>query len=212
MTQTVLRVGLTGPIGAGKSVVAATWEELGAGVVEGDAMGRLALETDPALRNRLAEHFGREILADSREIIKSRLAAAAFANPEKARKLTELTFPVLYDLARQHLSTMSANHEIVVFDAALIYEWRVDSDFDVIVAVKSHRDVLITRVMHRLKISRDDAVSRLAAQIDPDEKAKRADIVIENDYGEIQLKARARDVWQELLRIHRGKVKNLPHR
>ncbi len=189
-------IGLTGPIGSGKSMVAAIWQELGAGVVEGDRMGKLALETDGELRENLAQRFGRQILNADGLVIPSELAKAAFDTEAGRQDLTRLTFPTLYRIAKEHFATVAETKTVVVFDAALIYEWGVAADFDKIVVVTASQDVLLDRVCRRMKISRSAALNRLAAQIPAEEKAHRADIVIVNDGSPEQLRERSLEVWR----------------
>ena len=162
-------------------------------------MGRLALEVDPELRCRLGERFGNDILNADGMIIRPRLAAAAFSSPEGQRDLTRITFPTLYRLAREHLNNLAVHNKVIVFDAALIYEWGVENDFDKIVVVTATRDILIQRAIKRLGISEMEAEDRLCTQIPSHEKEQRADWVIVNDNDIIQLKRKASELWVQLL-------------
>jgi len=196
VSSDTLLIGLTGPIGAGKSLVASVWAELGAGIVEGDEMGRQALLVDAELRGNLAERFGREILDENGHVIRYKLAGAAFNSPGGVADLTRLTFPTLNRLAREYFRRLSLDHRVVVYDAALIFEWGIEGDFDRIVVVTAPRDKLILRTMTRLGISRQQAENRLKGQIGIDEKVKKADIVIVNDGSIDELKVKAADVWK----------------
>ncbi len=196
VSSNTLLIGLTGPIGAGKSLVASVWAELGAGVVEGDEMGRQALLVDAELRQKLAERFGREILDEEGQVIRHRLAKTAFNSPDGAVDLTRLTFPTLNMLARENFRRLSLDHRVVVYDAALIFEWGIEGDFDRVVVVSAPREQLIRRTMTRLGISRQQAENRLKGQISIDEKVKKADVVIVNDGSVDELKAKAADVWK----------------
>ena len=190
-----LLIGLTGPIGAGKSLVASVWAQLGAGIVEGDEMGRQALIVYAELRRKLAERFGREILDEEGQVIRHKLADVAFNSPGGAADLTRLTFPVLNRLAREYFRRLSLDHRVVVYDAALIFEWGIEGDFDRIVVVSAPRDQLILRTMTRLGINRQQAENRLKGQIGIDEKVKKADIAIVNDGSIEELKVKAEEVW-----------------
>ncbi len=193
-----LLIGLTGPIGSGKSTVASVWARSGAGVVEGDGMGRQALLVDAELRRKLAERFGREILDGEGQVIRRKLAEAAFGSADGAADLTRLTFPVLNRLARQGFQKLSKTHSVIVYDAALIFEWGIDGDFDRIVVVTAPYEQLIGRTVKRLGISRRQAEGRLQGQIGIDEKVSRADIVIVNDGSIDELRLKAGEVWEEL--------------
>lgn len=193
----VLYVGLTGPLGAGKSEVARVWEEKGAAVVSGDMMGRRALELDPQLREAISSHFGVEVFSHNGAVDRSRLADRAFASPQSARLLTELTFPSLYRMAWREMEAFSEVADVVVFDAALIFEWGVEKDFDRIVAVIAPEELLIERAMEK-GLTRQQAIKRLKAQIPPKEKGRRAHRVIYNEGTLEELWREAEAVWKEI--------------
>lgn len=193
-----MRIGLTGPIGAGKSTVAACWKDLGAAIVEGDAMGKLAVTTDTKLREELIRTFGGEIANEQGEIISSRLAATAFRDSQSQRELTRLTFPVLYRYAVAEMSKAQSPAGIVVFDAALIYEWEIEVDFDQIVVVTAPREKLITQAVTRLHITEFEANERLSRQIRAEEKAIRANYVIVNNGSKEDLQEKAIKAWNWL--------------
>lgn len=189
-------IGLTGAIGVGKSVVAEVWKELGAIIVEGDEMGRRALEEDANLRMRLAKRFGANILNQSGRIIRSQLAAAAFADEAGRRDLTVLTFPTLYRLAKERFREISASGNVAVFDAALIYEWGVEADFDIMVVVTAQEERALRWVASRMNISIPEARKRLAGQISPQEKARRADFTLKNDGDVGDIRKLATRLWR----------------
>lgn len=193
-----LRIGLTGSIGAGKSSVAEVWESLGAGVVEGDAMGRLALETDGDLRKRLSMRFGSQIIHSDGTVNRRELAQVAFASRQNQLDLTSLTFPTLYRLAQEHLNELSEQRQVVVFDAALIFEWGVEADFDTVVTVAAPREYLLEHAVKRMNISLDEAERRLSWQIPSEEKAIRADHVLTNDSDIESLAEKAGALWKKI--------------
>ncbi len=170
-------------------------------------MGRLALETDPELRDRLVERFGKGILDSTGAIDRQALAGSAFDQPEGRRDLTLLTFPTLYRLVREKMDEISERHRVVVFDAALIFEWGVEGDFDLIVTVSAPPGLLIERAVQRLGISPDQAGSRLKGQLDPDEKMRRADRVLWNDRDPEALRRQAEALWEEIIQPHSNKEK-----
>lgn len=189
---------MTGPIGAGKSVVAVRWQELGAGVVEGDVVGKLALETDPGLQAALIDRFGTHIVDSAGQIVRAKLADAAFGSPQNQIDLTRITFPVLYRIACEKMTSLANSHKIIVFDAALIFEWGIEKDFDRIVVVSAVEEVLIRNSSRRLGISITDAEERLSRQISALEKVRRADFIITNDGTIDELRLKAEEVWKLL--------------
>ncbi|MDP8240225.1 MAG: dephospho-CoA kinase [Candidatus Hatepunaea meridiana] len=191
-------IGLTGPIGAGKSLVAGVWSELGAGIVEGDEMGRQVLTNDDNLQKMLRERFGSYVFDDTGQVDRKKLGEMAFDSPNGIEDLTRITFPSLYRLAQEQFRTLSEQHKTIVFDAALIYEWGVEGDFDLIVVVTAPVPDLIKRASSKLNIDPEQTTARLAGQLSPDEKAQRADIIITNDAGIDELKRKAVEVWGEM--------------
>ncbi len=169
--------------------------------MEGDVMGKLALERDERLRKNLASRFGSQILAPDGKIKTSELAKAAFATEKDQRDLTRLTFPTLYRIANEHFERLGADHKIVVFDAAMIFEWGVENDFYPIVAVVSPRETLIERAMKRLNIDRTEAINRLSFQKAPAEKIAGADRVVKNDSTLDDLRRKADETWAWIRRI-----------
>ncbi len=194
-----LWVGLTGPIGAGKSYVANVWKELGAGIVEGDEMGRLALQVDPLLCKRLADRFGGQILDEDGQIIRSQLAKIAFSSQENQLNLTQITFPTLYKLAIEQIKQLSLKHSVVVLDAALIFEWNIEQDFDLIVTVTAPKHMLIERAALRMGTTQVEAEQRLLRQISPSKKSNKSDFVIVNDHSVDLLKQRAISTWKNII-------------
>jgi dephospho-CoA kinase len=186
-------------MGAGKSLVAGVWRDLGAGIVEGDEMGRRALESDPALVASLVERFGRTILSTDGVLNRKKLAEVGFLNCHNQRDLTRLTFPALYRLAKQAMALLSPDHPNVVFDAALIFEWGIERDFDKIVVVTAGINTLLARAAARLGICSEEVKRRLDCQIAPEEKANRADFVIWNEGTEEDVAEAARKIWRQLI-------------
>ncbi len=197
----MFKIGLTGSLGAGKSQVAKCWQDLGAGIVEGDEMGRIALESDSTLVAQLAERFGDKILDENGSIIRRQLANAAFSTREGTEDLTRLTFPTLYRIANEQFDQLADTCDIVVFDAALIFEWGIEKDFNLIVVVTAQRDMLLERVMSRLGIGKKEAYERLLGQMPSRIKEQRADRVIYNNGSLEVLKKNAATVWDELSRL-----------
>jgi dephospho-CoA kinase len=175
--------------------VAGIWQSLGAGVVEGDAMGRLVLQTDPGLIRILAGRFGDDIVDREGRVNRSLLSKRAFATDAGRKDLTCLTFPPLYQLARREMARLSPTHSVVVFDAALIFEWGVEKDFDRLVVVTAPRELILKRAAERLGKTVEEIADRLDGQIDADRKASLADHLIVNDGDLAGLEEQARQVW-----------------
>jgi len=192
------KIGLTGIIGAGKSTVADVWKSLGAAIVEGDQMGRLALKNQSVIDD-LTSRFGKDVIDfDDGTINRSELGRIAFSSTTGRKDLLSITFPELYRIAKQHFSSAVMQGKTVVFDAALIYEWGVEADFDSIVVVNALMDTAIQRSATKLNTSKEEIRNRLSAQISAEEKMRRADHVIDNDGNLDELVDKATLMWSKL--------------
>jgi dephospho-CoA kinase len=202
----MLVVGLTGGIGSGKTTFASLLSERGAQVIDADALGRDALRPDRPAWHSVVSQFGDEILqANSLEIDRKRLAAIVFSERHKLAALNAIVHPVIIKAIADRLERLAHTEEIVVLDAALISELKLESNLDAMIAVTAARG---TR-KHRLQRSRGmdplDIQARMNAQMNPDEIAARADIVVNNDGRLEALVAEADRVWSELERLRDAK-------
>jgi dephospho-CoA kinase len=199
----VLKVGLTGNAGSGKSTVARIWGERGVEVIDADELAREVVDTSPELRRRLALEFGDEILepapgAQVGALKRQELARRAFASPERTRALNRLVHPPLIELLRRRLrdaggTRARAGSRLVAADAALIFELGVEDLFDVIVLVMAPLDVRLERLRAR---GLDDATIQglVGRQIPDADKVGRAHHVLVNDTSLEALRSRARDL------------------
>lgn len=208
MTKPFL-IGLTGTIGTGKSTVAAEFRRLGAHVVVGDELGRRALEESPGLLERIRERFGLAVFERDGKLNRAALGRIVFADREQSRWLTDLTFPRIHDLWRQSV-IMDCSVDVLVFDAALIFEWGIESEFDLIVLVTASPQRVLERLEAVGKFSREEAEMRMAAQLTTAEKEKKAHVVIRNDGTPEQLRQAVRELWRNRIsskgNIDRGKT------
>lgn len=191
-------MGLTGVIGSGKSTVASVWKEQGAVIVEGDVLGKLALQA-PEIRRRLVRRFGKKIIDESGNIITYELANSAFKEASSQRDLTAITFPYIYRLATIEFERLKETYSAVVFDAAMIFEWGIENDFDCIITVVAPRERLIGNAVARMGISSEQVEKRLLLQLDQEEKAQRANYVLGNDGTLDDLKIRALELWKTII-------------
>ena len=201
-----MRVGVTGGIGAGKSLVAKIFEKNGAYVVEADRVGRDAV-VDQAVRGDLVEAFGSVILDAEGELDRRELGRRAFAGKSANEKLNSIVWPRLAELLREETRTsLKADpSRTVVVDAALLLEWGDPKDFcDVLVVVTASEASRIQRTMDRMGITETEVLERMRSQLPEEKKLRAADFVIVNDAGLDVLKFRALDVWSRIHKTHPG--------
>jgi dephospho-CoA kinase len=196
----MLRVGLTGSIGVGKSFVASVLAEFGCHVIDADATAREVVEPGrPGLRD-VARAFGQEIIRADGTLDRERLGSLIFADEKKRELLNSILHP--YIIARQDelLREWEAiNPEgIGVIDAALMIESGGYKRFDKLIVVHCNPEVQLKRVMSRNNLSVAEAEQRIRAQMPQEEKKKFADYLIDTSDGFEATRRRTKEVFDEL--------------
>ena len=185
-------VGLTGGIASGKSTFAAALRARGVPVVDADALARAAVAPGSPALAELARAFGPGVLGPDGALDRKRMAALVFSDPEARRRLEAITHPaVRLAMAEETRRLADAGHALAFYDTPLLYEVGLDRVLDSVVVVWAPPPVRRARIVARDGISPADADARIAAQLPIDEKAARADFVVENvgAPGELDSKA-----------------------
>jgi dephospho-CoA kinase len=184
-------IGLTGGIATGKSTFAEALRSRGLPVVDADALARaVVLPGTPALVE-IARVFGRDVLDASGALDRKKLGTIVFGDRDARLRLEGITHPAIRQAMLDETARLAgAGHDLVFYDAPLLFEVGLDGALDSVVVVWAPRDVQRARVVRRDGISHAEADARLAAQLPIDEKALRADFVVENaDEGDLGAKA-----------------------
>jgi dephospho-CoA kinase len=196
-----LVVGLTGPIGAGKSTVAELLAARGIPVIDADALGREVWETSEQLRAALAATFGPAVLADDGSIDQRALAREAFASEEAAARLNEIVHPFLWARLEEEVAARR-NAPFLVIDAALIVEWRDSLPVDVVVVVDAPESV--RRERSRSRYEEEDFSARQSRQLDAAAKRAAADIILDNSGSRAELALKTEILYNTLSGIAQG--------
>ncbi|MFY9225007.1 MAG: dephospho-CoA kinase [Blastocatellia bacterium] len=177
----MLKVGLTGGIGTGKSHVAKIFIELGCYVFDADKIARQVVEPGEVGFEKVVAEFGEEILAEDGTIDRAKLGQIVFSSPEKREKLNQTLHPIIIAKQDSLISeTINQNpNAIVIIDAALMIETGSYKRFDKLIVVYCNKESQIERVMKRNNLSRSEVESRINSQMPSDEKRKYADIEID---------------------------------
>jgi dephospho-CoA kinase len=175
----MLKVGLTGGIGAGKSTVASIFKVLGVPVFDADATAKNILNTDLVLREQVIAAFGSESYKNGL-LDKKYLATLVFNNPDQLAKLNALVHPATIAAADKWASSYS-DRPYIIKEAALLFEAGTHEGLDYIIGVTAPVELRITRVMARDQVSREEVLSRMQHQLDDTEKMKRCNFVIDNN-------------------------------
>lgn len=196
----MLRVGLTGSIGVGKSFVSGVLAELGCHVLDADETARRVVSPhSPALQDVIAE-FGVEILQDDGTLDRSKLGALVFAQEGKRAVLNSILHPYIIAQQDERLREWEKKdpNGIAVVDAALMIESGGYKRFDKLIVVHCRDDIQLQRVIARNNLSRDEAQKRIAAQMPQEEKKKFADYLIDTSDGFEAARKQAGEVYGEL--------------
>jgi dephospho-CoA kinase len=194
----MLKVGLTGGIGSGKSVVARIFKDEGAYVIDLDELARRVVEPDkPAWRDVVA-YFGTGILNEDRTVNRSGLAEIVFSDPKSRRVLEELTHPRIFEEQNALLEAIKDKDScsIAIIEFPLLFELSFQKRFDKVILVYVSRDEQIRRAVERGGLSEKEVEERLRAQLPIDEKRPLSDYIIDNE-GSL---ADTRDQVKELMR------------
>ena len=184
----MLRIGLTGGIGAGKSTVSAMLVDHGAVLVDADKIAREVVEPGQPLLERLAETFGAEVLHPDGSLNRPALAAAAFVDSDRTAQLNGLMHPAIRDRTAEHFAS-HADAEIVVHDVPLLVENSMTPAYHLNLLVDVPADVRLQRLMDSRGMDRDDAAVRISRQADDETRRAACDVIIDNSGSVEETKA-----------------------
>jgi dephospho-CoA kinase len=195
----VLRVGLTGGIGTGKSEVSARLAEQGAVVIDADAIAREVVEPGTEGLAEVVKAFGPELLLPDGRLDRPRLGEIVFADPELLGKLNAIVHPRV-GARMAELEREAGSGSIVVLDVPLIAESGRTDAYDLVVVVDAPPRVQVDRLVRRRGMTREQAKARMAAQASREQRLAIADIVIDNSSSLAELDRQVGDLWAELRR------------
>lgn len=192
--------GLTGGIACGKSFVASILARRGYPVVDADAISREILRPGTPAFDETVTAFGPDIVASDGAVDRRKLGAVVFSDPVARKRLEGITHPAITASIDAELDALHRSGAKAVFvEATLVFETGRTGRFEKVVAVLCDRETQIRRLTDRDGITRSEAESRLAAQMDPAEKARRSDFVVDTGGTEADTAARVEDL---LLRLN----------
>jgi dephospho-CoA kinase len=190
----MLRIGLTGGIGAGKSAVSATFSQCGGVVVDGDVIAREVVEPGTEGLAALVDAFGDDILLPDGALNRPALAAKAFSSDETRATLNGIVHP-LVGKRRAELIAAVPEDSVVVEDIPLLVESGMAPLFPLVVVVFADAELRVARLVEQRGMAEDDARARIAAQADDEQRRAVADVWLDNSGTPEELTKRAREVW-----------------
>lgn len=174
----MLKVGVTGGIGSGKSVVCQVFSTLGIPVFNADETARRLMESDAALIKAIKELLGESVYVDGK-LDRVKVSAIIFREPGKLQQINALVHPATIKSGESWFSAVTAPY--AVKEAAIFFESGSHKEIDVMVGVYAPAELRIARAMKRSNLTREKVLSIISNQMDENEKMKHCDYVIVND-------------------------------
>jgi len=199
----MVTAGLSGGIASGKTTVAQLFGELGAELIDADAIARDVVEPGCVGLERIAACFGQEMLTAQGRLDRVRLGAIVFSDPARMQQLNELLHPLIADELRTRRECLrrSGFGGVVIVDVPLLFECRWQALFDRTIVVYCDPEMQRLRLMRRSGLTRAQADARIAAQMPLQEKKAAADFVIDNQDTPQNLRPAVADVYGQLLAL-----------
>ena len=196
----MLKIGLTGGIGTGKSSVSALFKEWGAYIFDADVVAKDIINNNDTAQSELIAEFGTDVLRADNKIDKKKLARIAFSDEDHQLRLNIIIHPYVFNEIDATFDKVLAdgNHEVFVVDAALIYESGADTHMDYVIVVTSHLKIRTERVMTHVGLTLDEFLQRVELQWPDEDKVHMADFVIHNNSTEEHLAAEAKKIYNRL--------------
>ena len=194
----MLRIGLTGGIGAGKSTVSATFSECGGIVVDGDVIAREVVEPGTEGLAKLVDAFGEHILLPDGALNRPALAAVAFSDDEKRATLNGIVHPLVAHRRSELIAAAAAAEDaVIVEDIPLLVESQMAPMFPLVVIVHADEELRVKRLIEHRGFSEEDARARIAAQAGEEQRRAVADVWLDNSGSAGELTQRARKLWYQ---------------
>ena len=197
----MLRVGLTGGIGTGKSTASNFFKEIGAFVFDADTEAKNLLSSNDVVQHELISEFGTDIINPSGEIDKKKLARVAFQDVDHQRRLNSVVHPYIYDLIDNSYDKVLSDgkHNVFIIDAAMIYESGYDIHLDYVIVITAQLKNRMERALARNTLTREEILKRMEFQWTEEEKVNMADFVIHNDGTEKELNNNIKSLMKKLI-------------
>ena len=197
----MLKIGITGGIGSGKSSVSTLFEKWGAYILDADTVAKQILDTNQTTKGEIIAEFGTDVLGPDNKIDKTKLGKIAFQDEDHQQRLNTVIHPYVFNEIDSTFDKILATekHDVFVVDAALIYESGAYTNMDYVLVVTSHLKIRTERVMSRGGLTREDFLRRLDLQWPEENKVHMADFIIYNNNTKDQLEIESKKIYDLLL-------------
>ena len=196
----MLKVGLTGGIGSGKSTASRYFESLGAFVLVADEEAKKLITTNETVQHELISEFGTDIIDGTGRVDKNKLSRVAFQDEDHQQRLNSVVHPYIFNLIDKEFNRVfnDKKHGVFIVDAALIYETGFDAHLDYVIVVTAHLKNRMERALGRETLSREEILKRVGFQWPEEEKVNMADFVVHNDGTEVELQKNIESLIKKL--------------
>ena len=192
-------IGLTGGIGSGKSTVSQYLRELGAVILDADKVGHEAYRPGTEVWREVVAAFGREILTPDGEIDRKKLGRIVFSNPESLARLNQIMHPRMFEMMKAQIEEYRRQGvEVVVLEAAVLLEANWTLLVDQVWVTVASEPTVVERATERTGLPEEQILARIRSQSSPEERAKHADVVINNDGSLDGLKTKVKELWERV--------------
>lgn len=195
----MLKVGLTGGIGAGKSEVSRLLVEHGAVLIDADRIAREVVAPGTPGLAAVVAAFGADVLTEDGTLDRPKLGSIVFADPDRLAVLNGIVHPLVGERSRA-LEEAAAEDAVVVHDVPLLTENGLAPLYDLVVVVDADPATQLDRLVRLRGMTEQDARARMAAQATREQRREIADVVVDNDVPLDELRRRVKEVWDELVR------------
>ena len=196
----MLKVGLTGGIGSGKSEVSKFFHKWGSFIFDADKEAKNIIDKNEKAQQEIIREFGSDVINIDNKIDKQKLARVAFQDEFHQLNLNSIIHPYVFKKIDETFDKIKLDnkHKIFVVDAALIYESGADTHMDYVIVVTSLLRFRTERVMSRQNITRDDFMKRVALQWSDGDKEHLADFIIQNNSDLKSLEKESKNIFESL--------------
>lgn len=196
----MLKVGLTGGIGSGKSTASRYFESIGAFVLDADEEVKSLITSNETVQYELISEFGTDIIDGTGQVNKKKLARISFQDENHQQRLNSVVHPYIFNLIDKEFNRVfnDKKHRLFIVDAALIYETGFDAHLDYVIIITAHFKNRMERALGRETLSREEILKRVDLQWPEEEKVNMADFVVHNDGTEAELQKNIESLIKKL--------------
>ena len=197
----MLKIGLTGGLGSGKSTASKFFKSLGAFILDADNSAKNLIETNKEIKEELIKEFGTDIMNANSSIDKKKLARVAFQDEDHQQRLNYVVHPHIHNAIDKSYKEIldQNNHKLFIVDAALIYESGYDAHLDYVIVVTAQLKHRMERALNRNTLTREEILKRIDFQWPEEDKISLADFVIHNDGTESDLNNQIIELFEKLV-------------